>query len=513
MFINKLALDLEFVIALALGASAGLALLLASPLHKRTAITSWVALAAFTLVGAFSRLALVAKMARPAAILQGIADLGVVAVSLHALIAVLFRLVLPKVGLRTARIVEDLSSTGALITWIIIWLHGQGVEPGSLVTTSAILTATAAFAMQETLGNVLGGIVLQLDHSLNVGDWVKVDDVSGKVVEIRWRHTAVRTRNNETVMVPNAWLLKNRFTVIGASSDPDTAWRRWIWFPINVQHEPAEVIEAMEEAVTHADIANVLKSPAPDAVLMEVHAGYARYALRYWMSNPRHDDPTDSQVRSHVMAALARHGIELGVPSEERLISKDNENRAAWLHDEQIKRNMRALKGVDIFHPLEDEELRQLAEHLVATPFARGDIITRQGAAAHWLYVLAKGRVELWAERDDGRTHITSIDAGGVFGEMSLMTGEPRRATVQAATDVMCLRLNKLDFERIIRQRPDIAEEMAKILSTRMQQLDEAHRAAHVLPPKQGGGDVVDRIRQFFGLPPAPSARETRTGR
>ena len=186
MFINKLAPDLEFVIALALGAAAGLALLLTSPctsarpsrpglpwLHspwwaRSRAWPSWP------------------RWRGPRPSCKGIADLGIVAVSLHALIAVLFRLVLPKVGLRTAdRRRPELHRRPHHLDHHLA--ARPGVEPGSLVTTSAILTATAAFAMQETLGNVLGGIVLQLDHSLNVGDWAKVDDVSGKVVEIRWR--------------------------------------------------------------------------------------------------------------------------------------------------------------------------------------------------------------------------------------------------------------------------------------------------------------------------------------
>ena len=58
------------------------------------------------------------------------------------------------------------------------------MELSSLVTTSAVITAVLAFSMQETLGNVLGGMVLQLEHSIRVGDWVRIEQVSGRVVEI-----------------------------------------------------------------------------------------------------------------------------------------------------------------------------------------------------------------------------------------------------------------------------------------------------------------------------------------
>lgn len=71
------------------------------------------------------------------------------------------------------------------------------MDPTSLFATSAVITAVLAFAMQDTLGNVLGGVALQLDNSLRVGDWVKLDDVSGRVTDVLWRFTAVGTRNHE----------------------------------------------------------------------------------------------------------------------------------------------------------------------------------------------------------------------------------------------------------------------------------------------------------------------------
>ena len=99
-----------------------------------------------------------------------------------------------------------------MVGWGLVWLRLAGVDLASLITTSAVITGVVAFSMQETLGNILGGVVLQLDQSIRVGDWVKVDETSGRVVEIRWRYTAVETRNRETVVIPNGWLMKNRFT-------------------------------------------------------------------------------------------------------------------------------------------------------------------------------------------------------------------------------------------------------------------------------------------------------------
>src|SRR6476619_22088 len=105
---------------------------------------------------------------------------------------VLFRLLLPLAGKRPTRIVEDLAIVLAYVGYGLVQLRGAGVDLGSLVTTSAILTAVIAFAMQDTLGNVLGGLAIQLDNSVQVGDWIRVDaELTGRVRDIRWRTTLI----------------------------------------------------------------------------------------------------------------------------------------------------------------------------------------------------------------------------------------------------------------------------------------------------------------------------------
>jgi CRP-like cAMP-binding protein len=376
-----------------------------------------------------------------------------------------------------------------------------GVDLASLVTTSAVITAVVAFSMQDTIGNILGGVVLQLDNSIRVGDWVRVEDVSGQVVEIRWRYTAVETRNRETVMIPNSWLMKNRFSVIGSRFDPQVRWRRSVWLNVELEHAPNRVCSALELAVTEANIGNVAADPPPSAVLMEVAQGYGRYALRYWLIDPCPDDPTDSAVRAHALAALARNGMRVGIPQEERLIIKDNEARRATLQADELARRRKALTGVDLFASLSEAERDSLAERLVYAPFVSGDTITRQGSVAHWLYIIVAGEADVLVELPEGQKHITTLSAGNVFGEMGMMTGEPRRASLTAKTDVECYRLDKEGFQHILVARPDIAAKISEVLAARLTDLEKRREAALLekrAPPRDD--DILARIRTFFGL-------------
>ncbi len=415
----------------------------------------------------------------------------------------LFRVALPSIGVRTPRIAEDIIVVVAYVAWGLVRLRLAGMDLSSLVTTSAVITAVVAFAMQDTLGNVLGGLVLELDESISIGDWVKLDDLSGRVVEIRWRHTAIRTRNNELVIVPNAALMKTRFLVIGNPDEEPVRWRRWIWFDVEYNVPPARVLALAEQAMAAAEIPNVAREPSPSCVLMEFAQSFSRYALRYYLTDPRPDDVTDTRVRVHLFAALQRAGIRLAFPEFVVHTVKETEERQAARHAREIGRRLAALRGVELFRSLDEDELRALADRLVYAPFAAGDVMTRQGAVAHWLYILIRGEGEVWLEGADGqRRSVAALAPGNVFGEMGMMTGDPRRATVTARTDVECYRLDKAGFQDIIRSRPAIAEEISRVLAereTRLVAVSDAARA-DAAGVKSRSATLLERMRSFFGL-------------
>ena len=434
-------------------------------------------------------------------VMSGIAAVGVGAVIIRLGGNFLFQVILPRLRMPLPRIAEDLFVTALFVAWCLFWLHRAGLDLSSLLATSAVITAVLAFSMQDTLGNILGGVVLQMDDSVRVGDWITIENVSGQVVDVRWRHTAIETRNRETVIVPNGWLVKNRFTLIGSRTDPKLRWRRWVWFNLDIGASPGAVCQVLEESVRDADSEHIAQDPPPSAVLMEVGNGYGRYALRYWLTEARPDDPTDSLVRMHALAALSRHRMRLAVVQEERIVIKDNEARHVALRAVEIDKRRKALEQVDLFGTFSAAELDTLAENMTTAPFLKGSTITRQGRVAHWLYLIVSGEAEVWAEDGGVRKFVASLHPGSVFGEMGMMTGEPRRATVTAKTDVECFRMGKAGFESVLRARPDIANEISTVIVARRGQLESALEAAHAGANAVPASDAIGaRIRGFFGL-------------
>jgi small-conductance mechanosensitive channel/CRP-like cAMP-binding protein len=419
----------------------------------------------------------------------------------------IFRIILPAFKLTPPRITEDIIVIVAYVAWFMVRLRYAGLDLSSILATSAMITAVVAFAMQDTLGNILGGLALQLDNSIQIGDWIKVDDVSGKVVDIRWRSTLVETRNWETAVIPNSQLMKNKFMVLGRRTDQPVQWRRWVWFNVGFTVPPAHVVRLVEEVIQQTDIANVAKSPLPNCLLMEMDdKGYARYALRYWLTELAFDDPTDAVIRWHIITALQRAGIKLAVEERNVMNTKENEKHDEAMHQREVLLRVKTLRRVELFASLTDTELNALAERLRFSPFAKGNIITRQGdQRSHWLYIVINGEAEVYLETPNGgRRTVRALGNGNFFGEMGLMTGAPRAASVIAKTDVECYRLDKEVFEDILRARPAIVEEITHILVTRQAELEAAmHDIDAQAVPKdtqQQHSEILTTIKKFFSL-------------
>lgn len=412
---------------------------------------------------------------------------------------VLFRVVLPIFRTTSPKIVQDILFLLICIIWGFTRLRHAGVDLSGLITTSAVITGIIAFSMQETLGNILGGLALQLDNSVSIGDWIKVDDVRGKVIDVHWRYTSVLTNNGVVVVIPNSTLMKSKVDVYCSEDKPLV--RRWIPFATDYSASPTVVIEAVEKAIREAKIDCVAMDPAPQCLLTNIQDGYNHFALRYWQSNPLLDDYTDSEVRLHLTTCLQREDLVFGRPCLEVSLTTESEERDAGKRDKEVARRIQILRSVKLFAGLQVNELQQIAVALRVAKFTKNDVMTKQGDVAHWLYVMVSGEAEVWYETSSGeRNLIATFRKGDVFGEMGLMTGEPRHATVIARTDSECYRIDKYTFETILLARPELALEFARLIDERQAVLKNL-KFEENSPGQDRQATILSNIRRFFHLP------------
>jgi small-conductance mechanosensitive channel len=417
----------------------------------------------------------------------------------------LFDVLLLSLRLRPPRILRDLLVAFAYLIVGITLLSIPHVDIAGIVATSAVLTAVIGLSFQDTLGNMMGGMALQMEGAFGVGDWIRVDGQEGIVKDIRWRHTSIETRNWDTIVIPNSALMKSQVTVLGRRAGQPRQHRQWVYFNVDFRCSPAEIIDVVETALRAEPIPNVATTPPPNCVLMDFKESYCSYAVRYWLTDLALDDPTNSVVRTRIHFALKRANIPLSIPAHALFVKEGERQHVERRRAEEIEKRSQLLKRVELFHSLTDEERHILAGRVRIAPFVRGEAMTRQGAQAHWLYLITRGDAEVRVSLDgDLSENVATLHAGDFFGEMGMMTGSPRTATVIAASEVECYRLDKDAFHDILRSRPQIAEDISQVLARRRVELEAAredlNEEAKLARMRSHEGDFLQRIRDFFAL-------------
>ena len=206
----------------------------------------------------------------------------------------LFSLLLPRTGVRTSRILSDVLTAAASLLAVFVLASRAGLNVSGLIATSAVLTAVVGFALKDTLGNVIGGLSLQTDRSIQPGDWVRVGDVEGRVVDIRWRYTAIETRNGETLIVPNGVLTNEKVLVLGRRVAGPVLWRRWLHFQVEFQRPPHEVVRVVTEAL-RAGAARPRRRRPSARLPLPRRAGEQRALRRALLADGPRERPADGQ--------------------------------------------------------------------------------------------------------------------------------------------------------------------------------------------------------------------------
>jgi small-conductance mechanosensitive channel/CRP-like cAMP-binding protein len=405
------------------------------------------------------------------------------------------------------RMMADVLLVVTLLVYAIFRMNEIGVNLASLITTSAVLTGAIAFSMQAMLGNLWGGIALQADNTCRIGDWIRVDGVVGQIIGIRWRCLAVATNDGETVMMPNAQLVNSRVTVLARRGDMKVPWRRPVEFFVSYNSAPSHVIAVVETALARAEIPHAAMEPRPLCTCRSFDDNSIRYAVLYWLSDPSRDLVTDSQVRAHVFAALARHRMDMPLQQRVLLTPDAVAARHEATNSSEMARRLDVLSQLNLFAELTDGERRALATELSDAPYVDGDVISREGDVSDSLFILAAGSAEVLRDataENEERTHLADQTAPNHFGEMGLLTGQARSATVIARGDVLCYRLEKRGFDAILKARPQIAEALSQVLAARLahndatlQALDEAARGRRA---SGTASELLRKIRLFFDL-------------
>ena len=340
---------------------------------------------------------------------------------------------------------------------ILIFVFGQ--QATGFITTSSVLIAVTGFALRYIISDVFSGIALNFDHPYRIGDWVEPSPgIVGRVAEITWRTTRLVTRDGAVVVVPNGLIATGRLINY---SDPEPTFRVNLRLPLD--HRVP--VDRAKQVLLAGAISATRSFPnlRPDVLVQEFGESGVIYIVRFWVPSYAEENTCRDAVASGVFEALRHAGLAAAAPRREIAVSR------AELPDGRKRPALTAmLSAIGPFNAFTPAELADLAEHLAECPIKEGGVVVRQGDAGASLFFVAEGALDVRvADKNGAEITVDCLAAGDIFGEISLLTGEARHATIVALTSALLYEVRKDDLAPLLRRRPELGEALAAMMAER----------------------------------------------
>ncbi len=405
------------------------------------------------------------------------------------------------------RLLVDLVKLLALVAVLIgILKFVYARELSGLLVTSTVVSAIIGLALQDMLANIAAGLGLQMEKPFTVGDWLLVNQKEGFVTQLNWRSLTIQTRDGNEVIVPNAVVAKSE---IVNYSRPSSVQRLHVTVGVAYQHPPGIVKKALERATVSAP--EVARQPPVEILVRAYRDFYIEYDVRFWITDFDRVYQISDDVLSRIWYELRRTGLTIPMPTREismRTVSDEQETRAA---ESRRRRIFGVLRPLAVFAPLSDEQIGILVGAASMRSYMAGETLVQQGEAGASLFVIGSGKVRIDKSRGTrGSMTVATMGAGDFFGEMSLLTGEPRTASVVAETETEAVVVDKAAFAAVLSLDTGVLPGLSAVLEARNNEaagVEDPSAIDETPKPPAHRSALLNRIGRFFGIdedrPPA----------
>jgi small-conductance mechanosensitive channel/CRP-like cAMP-binding protein len=400
---------------------------------------------------------------------------------------------------RATQLPKLLIDIGKLLVYFIaiIIIISQVFERSlsGLLATSGFLAAFIGLAAQKMISDAFAGIAHNADQAVRLGDWVQTStSVTGKVKEITWRSTHLETIDGHQVVIPNSMLVANQFTNLNA---PYRHFRltRTIRLDYSV---PAERVVLILQSAMEATV-GVLREPQSQVLIEDCLDGGVLYSMNYWVLDYAESFAISRQVTINALKFLDRAGLAPSLPRQDITVVGATPRRIESGIDVHT-----VLRRTPFFRAFEQPALELLEREVHLREFPPGSVIVREGEAGTSLFIVITGLLEASIKSQATETRVVGrLAPGDVFGEMSLLTGATRSATIIAKMQTTLLEIHKEQLVPILTDRPKVIAELSQLQADR---LANNEGVLALSPEEQREVRAVgmaaflgQRIRSFFG--------------
>ncbi|MFA5190646.1 MAG: mechanosensitive ion channel family protein [Verrucomicrobiia bacterium] len=400
---------------------------------------------------------------------------------------------------KVPKLLRDMAKTLlvlAAVLWAMKFVYGQ--QLGTLITASGVVAIVLGFALQNLLGDVVAGIALNMEKPFDIGDWIWVGETDGEVIEVNWRATRLRTRDGNYLIIPNGNITKQNITNFHY---PNRVHALKCSVGVEYGAAPNDVKNVLRQAVQRTP--GVLPQE-PRIRLKQFGDSAINYEIKFWGDNRAASDDVLSDVMTNIWYALRRARMSIPFPIRDVFMHQPAE--ADSIDQRRRADAERALRGKELFKPLDDNQIAALAGRGRLVRFGQGEIVISKGEAGDSLFLIVSGQASVKLAKEGGGEVVAgTLKTGDTFGEMSLLTGAPRNATVVAESDLRLLEIGKDALGPVLQENPTVVEALSRLMADRQLATDglfkqQQHTAEAAATRKDYATTLLRNIRKFFSI-------------
>ncbi len=368
----------------------------------------------------------------------------------------------------------------------------------SLLATSGVIAMIIGLAIQMNISNIFSGIAINIERPFRPGDWVQIgDNTLGKVVDISWRSTKLETFANTLISIPNASVAES---AIENFSYPYDHFRIFQVLHFGLEHDPERVTSLLYDALKtvkcvdgrdHLDMMWVKYNGVDE------HG--QKFLVAFDCTNRMLKNSQEHVVLVSIYKLLARYGIH---PTTTHV--NMHLGRSSPTFQDQTESPAELFDNVEIFSPLDNDEKTSLAKCVIQHTFRDGEVVVQQDAEGDSLFVIGNGvvSVQLEVEGKDEPLEINRLGVGEAFGEMALLTGDPRTATIRTMGDAVLYEIPKSAIQPILEDSEGLETRLSDILAERILERDESLKNSMDYKEKheEVSRSLYAKIKGFFSI-------------
>jgi CRP-like cAMP-binding protein/small-conductance mechanosensitive channel len=344
-----------------------------------------------------------------------------------------------------------------LIGFIVMFDHSAG----QLLAASGAIGFGIVYVMREAVADIVACIQIQSDGLIAIGDQIQVRGEGGgyyEIVQMDRRMVTIQTVLKYTIRVPNRRFINMDYINLSKQTTEMGA-RRILELDLDSGNDADRVIELLNQAAEYTIKNDSNFFPWYRAFMSKINNGAYTFLLVYEC------DPTIPPLRSNgiVNLAIARF-LKLGGVNMNSTVKVVKTSEII----DTIKNRLKDVYRLGILKALSVDQVIRLTDAAQIVNCRANRLLIEKGHTADSMYILIEGELEVTIPNDQGEQIVVAkIWPGECVGEMSLLTGEPRSANVQAKVNSTLLEITKTDIAPIFETHPELIEEISALLERR----------------------------------------------